>query len=603
MITKKNIFHYIVYVVFALIFICSIGLYSAEYSNIHGSTDILIPMVIRYAVAVIGIVIAIAGFRIGIKYLPDQVTSYKIPAISTLIEVAGLAVVMLISLFARLLAITNVIGHENESVFLSYVSGNGAEIPDNFISVFYAGICSVAYGINQSQYLIYAINVFLQIAIILLTYYSFKKAFRIRFALLSTLLLSFLPGMFKSVTNVSSDTLLCFITVLYIFLLINICDLNKKGKIKENYHILYFVLLGVYSGLMIFSDIFGLVSLFVGIPVILLSSSKNDWLKVQKSWFQTVIFTISSIVTALLSMYIIPINNVRGIDGIVNYVNNFIPDGLSVSILVPMASRPETIVLYILVGVSILAFIRNDNDYGLIYVIISDIAAVFTFVNFNSSDYTALVNYSFCAMSVIGFWLVPSFVLSKEEIRMNEEKKRDREFEKEKKKAKRGKTNEKMSLSLEPVEGESVETLSASKEAAQVVSAPPKIPENLIEDNKPKEQVEIIKNETKPLIPTEEVLPEPIVKSAIIPSRREYKTAHVYKNEEEKALHESRMSKPVETSVTTDASLKEKPAMIKNVLPTPKPHVTKELTFDYIPEGTEMDFDINDLKGKDFYDI
>ena len=42
---------------------------------------------------------------------------------------------------------------------------------------------------------------------------------------------------------------------------------------------------------------------------------------------------------------------------------------------------------------------------------------------------------------------------------------------------------------------------------------------------------------------------------------------------------------------------------IKNVLPGPKPHVPKELVFDYDPTEEEMDFDIKDLTGKDFYDV
>ena len=46
-----------------------------------------------------------------------------------------------------------------------------------------------------------------------------------------------------------------------------------------------------------------------------------------------------------------------------------------------------------------------------------------------------------------------------------------------------------------------------------------------------------------------------------------------------------------------------KPKMIRNPLPGPKPHVAKELNYDYIPKESEMDFDIKDLKGKDFYDL
>ena len=42
---------------------------------------------------------------------------------------------------------------------------------------------------------------------------------------------------------------------------------------------------------------------------------------------------------------------------------------------------------------------------------------------------------------------------------------------------------------------------------------------------------------------------------------------------------------------------------IKNPLPTPKPHVSRELCYDYDLKPSDMDFDIKDLKGKDYYDI
>ena len=43
--------------------------------------------------------------------------------------------------------------------------------------------------------------------------------------------------------------------------------------------------------------------------------------------------------------------------------------------------------------------------------------------------------------------------------------------------------------------------------------------------------------------------------------------------------------------------------LIKNPVPGPKEHVAKELAFDYDPRDDELDFDLKDLDGKDFYDI
>ena len=46
-----------------------------------------------------------------------------------------------------------------------------------------------------------------------------------------------------------------------------------------------------------------------------------------------------------------------------------------------------------------------------------------------------------------------------------------------------------------------------------------------------------------------------------------------------------------------------KPKMIRNPLPGPKPHVAKELNYDYIPKESEMDYDLKDLKGRDYFDL
>ena len=58
-----------------------------------------------------------------------------------------------------------------------------------------------------------------------------------------------------------------------------------------------------------------------------------------------------------------------------------------------------------------------------------------------------------------------------------------------------------------------------------------------------------------------------------------------------------------EATENASANSSDNTKMIKNVLPGPKPHVPKELVFDYDPKEDEMDFDLQDLTGKDFYDV
>ena len=50
MLTRKNIYHYILYVVFALIFFCGIGLYSVSLNPVSSDNGALVLMLIRYAI-------------------------------------------------------------------------------------------------------------------------------------------------------------------------------------------------------------------------------------------------------------------------------------------------------------------------------------------------------------------------------------------------------------------------------------------------------------------------------------------------------------------------------------------------------------------------
>ncbi len=627
MITKKGIFHYLVYVIFALIFFCSIGLYAVKFQELSGGGDILVPLVIKYLIVFAGSAVLIFGYRLLVKYLPEKYIP-KIPKLSKNIELIGVAVFVIFALLARMVPVVNSIGADIDSVYYSYALGNSIELPSSIVSVIYAFVCRILYSIISGPYLIYAFNGLIQIGVIILTYYTVKCAFRIRYAILSSLFLSFLPSYIESVTKISADGLICLIFVLFLYFFVLITDKNKKGKLDENVYILLYIAMGVFAGMMAVCDILGVAAYFMGLSIIIFAKNENAWINVQKSWYQVLMFSIAFVASTVLLVYFVPIDSVNGIEGIVKFGMKFVPTGLSLEIPVALFNRPENITVYLLAQIAIFSFIRNDEDYGLVYALLADFAAIFTFIAFKSSDYSAIMDYCFVLFAAIGVFSIPSFVLSKEEIESNREKKRNKEVQKEKKQFEKENKKGAIRLSLNPendIEEEgfssiSFDTAKAEDKAAvntKHVDAPPEIPKELIQPEKESPKIEVVKKEAVPLVKIEPVLPEEQPAKNVIPSRREYKTAHVYKNEEERAIHESKMNEPVVTSVNTDASLKEKPAaalnggnseevqnrFIKNVLPTPKPHTPKELSFDFDPSGSDMDYDINDLKGKDFYDI
>ena len=81
---------------------------------------------------------------------------------------------------------------------------------------------------------------------------------------------------------------------------------------------------------------------------------------------------------------------------------------------------------------------------------------------------------------------------------------------------------------------------------------------------------------------------------------------HIGENDwvkDDKVKEPGREKVEINDVVPLSQTVKEKPKMIKNPLPGPKPHVAKELSYDYIPKAGEMDYDIKDISDKDDYDI
>ena len=100
------------------------------------------------------------------------------------------------------------------------------------LGYFYGNICKLLVNIHPSAYPIFAFNGLLQIGVIVFTYYAVKQAFRMRYAILSVLVLSFMPMFMDLCLNINPDTLYTFLISIYIFVLVKICTANKNNKIE-----------------------------------------------------------------------------------------------------------------------------------------------------------------------------------------------------------------------------------------------------------------------------------------------------------------------------------------------------------------------------------
>ncbi|MBO6089528.1 MAG: hypothetical protein J6P37_04365 [Lachnospiraceae bacterium] len=584
MVTKKNIYHYILYVIFALIFFCAIGLYSVSMTG-SASGSAIVLMLIRYGIVFIVAVLLALIFKFLVPKIPEKYQIKELPVISKAYEVVGVISVIVLMIFTRVMYITSQFGVEIENAYYDYGLGATERIPGTSYVVYaYAGICRLLCKISSTVYPMYALNILLQCGIVAFAYFMLKRSFRMRYGVLVGLLLAFTPYSISASMHISPDTLLTFLYVAYLYYLSWVIYLNKKSHIIDGYQMLYIVALGVFSGFVAMWDILGVSLLVLTVSMLLLTCKKYTETIFQNKFIQSGIYIVSFAGSLFLFLNLFYNNGLNKMDNVLNYVYSFVPKGLSLSFEAPMEKRVEGIAIFVFVAIAIFAFIRNEFDKGLPAVILINFISVFTFVKFNTSEYSYLLNFFFMFVTVIGVFELPNFALSVEDISTAE--------------------NERMSAKYKSSD-ESVEEEKYNnyKPAYQSKSNPQTA--KVEEDEKDLKAVTIAsgkiedkKTEEKPEKTLPAVVEKPAVQTPTLPERVPVVAQTAVKEEVTDDMRQASGLTLVET--VPDRS---NTGFIKNPLPGPKPHVARELTYDYDFKDEDLDFDITDMKGKDYYDI
>ena len=749
MITKKNIYHYLLYVVFALIFFCGIGLHSISLAGGTTEGNVFVPMLFKYGIVFVAAAVIILVYKFCFPLIPEKYLPKKIPVIPKFVEAIGAALIVIFMLFFRIMIITSRIGSDEEinNVYLNFATGVSDTLPNTtMLTYVYAVICKLLCNIHPSEYPLYAFNTLLQIGTAFISYFTLKRTLKMRYGILVFLLIAFLPYSIHSALVISPDIFLTFLFAVYFYVLARITELNEKHKFNEKKQLLFMVLLGVISGFITSLDIIGVSLMFITISMFFLIKNSEAWLKFQKPFTQSFVYIISYAAATFSFLYTLNNHGIRYINNCENFIYSFVPDGLSLSFNPPCEGRIEGIAIFIFAAIAIFSFIRNDFDKGLIGVWIIDLCAIFTFVNFNSSEYSYLVNFAYFFIVAVGLFSVPDFLVTQDEIYEREKEKKRKEAERQRKEFERNQKNHTgINLAESRYNGKDIpdpdeEKAKKKEETTKVVGAAPSVPpayetaraqreiisigynhskQTSHKDEKTNDDSEIdmsaISRSSSGILGTETITvtganaqtteeaqtektetasaetnttetdtasvatetntesnaTEAIVtetntsetdaaetntaetesaesvsfedttseseaetvsfetdkaddnesekrevasngingeldsditkRDKVRPSRKDYKTAHVYKSKEEEEMHSMRMNTE-EITLTVDPELKATP-MIKNPLPTPKAHVPKELTYDYELKDDELEFDIEDLKGKDYYDI
>lgn len=587
MVTKKNIYHYIFYVIFALIFFCAIGLYSVSMTNAAAGSSI-VPMLLRYGIVFIATALLVVLFKFAVPKIPEKFQIKELPVVSKAYEVIGILSALTLMIFARVMVITSHFGEEISNAYYDYALGVTEHIPGTSWGVYaYASVCRLLCKISSTPYPIYAFNILLQAGIIAFAYFMLKRSFRMRYGVLAVLILCFTPYSINSVMNISPDKLLAFLYVAYLYYLSWVIYLNKKSHIIDGYQMLYIVALGVFSGYVAMWDILGASLLVLTVSMLLLTCKKYTETIFQNKFIQSGIYIVSFLASLFLFLNLFYNNGLNKMDNVLNYIYSFIPKGLSLTFEAPMEKRIEGIAIFVFAAIAIFAFIRNEFDKGLPFVIIVDFVSVFTFVKFNTGEYSYILNFFFILITVIGILELPNFMLSAEEVsdaeneRMSAKYRNNDDSEEEKynsyKPSYQGKTNASNDKKAEEEE----------KNLKAVTIATGKTDNKKIEETKPEKTLPAVAE-------------TPEVKAPSLPERIPVTASENAAKEE---VTDNMRSQATGLTLVETVPDRSNTGFIKNPLPGPKPHVARELTYDYDFKDEDLDFDITDLKGKDYYDI
>lgn len=455
----KTWLSYIIWGLFSIIFFADIGIAAIEIYQKGDMQDFLIPVVSMYVYAFLGILIIYVLFKLYEKFLLKKLKTDGEPVVlHGPLEYFILVLVLFIAVSARVIAIISAgDGLEGTSAYFEYATAaiqtysldtysNGAYIFGNiltFILSFLGHIERAAMGVQAG----------IQVLTLIAMYFMVKKALGRLAAWIGLLLMAFLPGSFFGVRSVTPDGLFTLLFVLFMLGLVYVCDANVQQKIKLNAQGIFFVLLGVAAAFLTYYDIAGVLAFVIGIVALLQLKNEDAWLKIQKSWLQIVIFSLSFVVGLILLLWFVPLNGLEvGPASLIGYFTGYIEDfSFNIMILSPHRGQWDSLALFILSGLWFVGFLRDKNDKAFPYAIVIVILTLLSFFHIEGFEHASFVSFAWIMLATVGIISIGVFRKNERDIAVAEKAKSDSEARKAEKERKRLVASGEKSIRLDEV--------------------------------------------------------------------------------------------------------------------------------------------------------
>ena len=455
----KTWLSYIVWGLFSIIFFADIGIAAIEIYQKGDMQDFLIPVVSMYAYAILGVLIIYVLFKLYEKFLLKKLTTDGEPTVlKGPLEYFILVLVLFIAVSARVIAIISAgDGLEGTSAYFEYATApihkfsldtysNGAYIFGNilsFILSFLGHIERAAMGVQAG----------IQVITLIAMYFMVKKALGRLPAWIALLLMAFLPGSFLGVRSVTPDGLFPLFFVLFMLGLVYLCDANVEQKIKLNAQGLLYVLLGVAAAFLTYYDIVGVLAFIIGLVALLQLKNEDAWLKIQKSWLQILIFSLSYVFGLVLLLWFVPVNGLEvGPASLIGYFMGYVEKfSFNIMILSPHKGQWDSLALFILAGLWFIGFLRDKKDKAFPYALIIVVLTLLSFFHMEGYEHASFVSFGWIMLATVGIISIGVFRKNERDIAVAEKAKNDSEARKAEKERKRLAASGEKSIRLDEV--------------------------------------------------------------------------------------------------------------------------------------------------------
>ena len=552
---KKTWLNYLVWGLFSVILFACVGF--SALSNIQGQTilDYIPSLGIYYGIFLAGSVLVTVLLYVYCKYLRSKLKTSEdsIKAVPTGLFFSIFCVIGLSIRIVTLVASYN--GFRGDTSYYDVASNAMlfSDLPNvtNLGRIYIEILHFIFQFIGNKFFAGLILQLIIQFATMFFLFFSLKNLLNKVVAWVALLLYCFLPGSFMGVTYLTPDCILTFLICTGLFFLSLLLSSNENRSDKAFNvpgYILSYLSFGLFSGLIVYLDIIGLVFIFIAILSLILLRKKDAQFGLEKPLLQIVIYASGCVLSFLGFEFLQSfMDKMSFTDTLSAFTANFIPlNGFNLTLLCPHYGFYDVLILYVLSGSWFVTFMKSKQDKAFPYVMLIVFCVVFKFLSLNTGDYQALISFCWIAVSAIGVTNIQAFL--------------------EEKQAELNKTD---AVSKQREDKNTVNMQNGSNKRNSGVNSYP--------DRSNEDSVPVLRAYTKPDSNLKE-------------------QSNTNTDSEAKAT-------PVEKKLPEPPQSFARPRMLKNPLPGPKPHVPKEMNYDYVPKANEMDYDLKDIRGKEYYDI